>query len=199
MRRIVQIGLVLLAVSLSLTANSQTVYEVKSHNLVVKGTSNLHDWDAEVENLKGTFKLNVENGKIVDLQYLKIVVDAKSLISSKGSIMNSKINDALNSKKYPEIIYVLQSVNSISEKNGLYSLNTTGLLTISGVTKKVTLDATGKVNSNGDVEFSGAKNVKMTDYKVEPPTAMFGALTTGDDVSINFKVTLRSSQLTNTK
>jgi len=43
---------------------------------------------------------------------------------------------------------------------------------------------------NGDIEFSGTKKLRMTDYKVDPPTAMLGALTTGDEVILQFKVVL---------
>ena len=31
----------------------------------------------------------------------------------------------------------------------------------------------------------------MTDYKIKPPTALMGTLTTGDEVEIAFTITLR--------
>jgi hypothetical protein len=31
----------------------------------------------------------------------------------------------------------------------------------------------------------------MTDFNVDPPTAMMGALTVGNDVTVNFDVTLK--------
>ncbi len=177
---------------LPISIRAQALFEISSHSMSVAGTSNLHDWTAEVEKINGTFKVTVEGGKLVDIQDLQVTADAQSFKSSKGSIMNSKINDALNSKKHPRITYKLSKVDKISESASGYKVNTTGILTIAGVNQTVSLEATGKVMLNGNIEFSGTKKIKMTDYKVEPPTAMFGALTTGDEVTLNFKVVLKA-------
>lgn len=184
------ITIVFLFVSINLTA--QTAFEVKSHSIVVSGTSNLHDWTAEVLKAKGVFNIKVENNKITDIQGVELKVDAQSFNSSKGSIMNSKIKDAINSKKHPEINFKATKLNSITEKGGVTQINSSGVLTIAGTSQNITIDAVGKVLPNGEIELTGSKKVKMTDYKVEPPTAMFGALTTGDEVTISFKVVLKS-------
>jgi len=199
MKRALMFFLVIFGITYSYTINAQTLYEVISHSLKVEGTSNLHDWNAEVEKAKGTFLLKIENGKITDLEDLKLVIDATSFKSSKGSIMNSKINDALNAKKYPEIRYELKKVNSIKENQGTYKVSTTGVLLISGVAQTVTVDAVGRMNANGGIEFSGTKNIKMSDHKVSPPTAMFGALTTGDEVTLTYKVIIKPNLLSDIK
>ena len=93
---------------------AQTTYEVKSHSIVVSGTSNLHDWTADVVKAKGVFNVKVEGNKISDIQGVELKVDAQSFNSSKGSIMNSKIKDAINSKKHPEINFKAIKLNSIT-------------------------------------------------------------------------------------
>lgn len=193
----IKFGIIALLFLMALTSAifSQTAYEVKSHNLVIEGTSNLHDWTANVEDVKGTFNLKVENGKIVDIEKLSVKVKANSLKGSKGSIMDSKINDALNSKKHPEISFSLNKVNSISETPGNFKISTTGQLNISGVTKPVSLSATGKVISGGEIEFTGTTKIKMSDFNINPPTAMFGAMTTGDEVTLVYKVVVKPSML----
>jgi polyisoprenoid-binding protein YceI len=175
-----------------LALQAQSIFEIASHSMTVAGTSNLHDWTAEVEKLKGSFMVKMMNGKIVDIQDFSIIIDAQSFKSSKGSIMNSKINDALSSKKHPQISYKLTKVEKLTENPGTYRVNTTGTLNIAGVNQTVSIDAIGKILPNGNIEFTGNKKIKMTDFKVEPPTAMFGALTTGDEVTLTFKVELKS-------
>lgn len=193
MKQIVK-SILILAIPFLLSERTmaQTNYEIKSYSIVVSGTSNLHDWTANVEKATGTFKLKTINGKIADIQNVDIVIDAQSLKSSKGSIMNSKINDALKSEKFPEIVFKSTLLGSISDKGGVNQINTTGILTIAGTSKNISIDALGKILPNGEIEFSGAKKVKMTDFKVEPPTAMFGALTTADEVTITFKVVIKT-------
>jgi len=188
----IRIALVTMAFLLVQGLTAQTAFEVKSHSIVVSGTSNLHDWTADVLKAKGVFNIKVENNKIADIQGVELKVDAQSFNSSKGSIMNSKIKDAINSKKHPEINFKATKLNSITEKGGVVQINSSGVLTIAGTSQNITIDAVGKVLPSGEIELTGSKKVKMTDYKVEPPTAMFGALTTGDEVTITFKVVLKS-------
>lgn len=38
--------------------------------------------------------------------------------------------------------------------------------------------------------INGSKNLLMSDYGMDPPTAMAGALKTGDEVTINFNINL---------
>lgn len=167
-------------------------YEVKSHSIIVAGTSNLHDWTANAQKVNGNIKLQVNNGKIAALQGVELRVDAKSLKGSKGSIMDSKIEDALNAKKNPYITFKSTS-GTITEKAGSYKVLANGVLTIAGVSQNVTVEAIGKILPNGDIEFTGTKKLKMTDYKVDPPTAMLGTLTTGDDINLTFKVIVKTA------
>lgn len=188
----IRIFLVAMALFMVQELIAQKYYEVKSHTIVVSGTSNLHDWTADVLKAKGVFNVKVESNKIADIQGVELKVDAQSFNSSKGSIMNSKINDAIKSKKFPEINFKATKLNSITEKGGVTQINSSGILTIAGTSQNITVDAIGKILPNGDIELTGSKKVKMTDYKVEPPTAMFGALTTGDEVTITFKLVIKS-------
>lgn len=193
MGKIATIKFIVLLLVLSLPVLSQTTtYEVKSHSLKVEGTSNLHDWYADVEKVKGSVKLNVDNGKITGLEGLSIVVDARSFKASRGNIMNSKINEALNTKNHPEIRYELARVNSISESGGVYTISTTGQLVVSGVARTVDVNASGRMRQDGTIELTGSTAIKMSDHKVSPPTAMFGALTTGDEVTLKYSVVLQS-------
>ena len=41
--------------------------------------------------------------------------------------------------------------------------------------------------AKGTMQFAGVQTIKMTDYGVTPPVALFGTLTTGDEITINFK------------
>ncbi len=183
--------IIILGVALSSPLLAQQTYQVKSHSIVVEGTSNLHDWTASAEQANGSFKVNVDDGKIASINAVELKVDAKSLKSSKGNIMNSKIIDALKAKKNPYISFK-STGGTVSEKSGAYKITASGVLTIAGTSQNVTVDALGKILPNGDIEFTGAKKLKMTDYNVDPPTAMLGTMTTGNEVTLTFKVVLKT-------
>jgi polyisoprenoid-binding protein YceI len=107
--------------------------------------------------------------------------------------MDNKTYDALGADSHPNINYKLEKVTGLNNKAGSYDINTTGYLTIAGATNKIDMYVKGTMGGDGSITFSGSKKIKMTDYKIKPPTALMGTLTTGDDVEIVFQVTLKQS------
>ena len=41
------------------------------------------------------------------------------------------------------------------------------------------------------ITLIGEKKFKMTDFKIDPPKALFGTITTGDDITIKFSTTFK--------
>jgi polyisoprenoid-binding protein YceI len=104
--------------------------------------------------------------------------------------MDSKTYEAFKSEKYPSIIFTL-STKKVNASNLTAELK--GSLAMAGTTKQVDLLVSYKVLPNGDLQINGSKQIKMTEYKMEPPTAMMGAIKVGDEVVINFEILLTNS------
>lgn len=174
---------------------AQSNYSVKQADFTILGTSNLHDW--EMNGSKATIKgdFDVEDGTLAGINNVTVEVPVKSLESTKGSIMDGKAHDALKAKQHGKIYFTLSNVNAITKSGNGYNVKAAGNLKIAGYSRSVMLDVFVKVMANGDLEINGSKDIKMTDYKVDPPSAMFGAVTTGDDVTVKFKASLTSNQL----
>ena len=173
------------------TITAQTSYNLKSYKIVIKGSSNLHDWTADVKKMGIATSLNNTDGNLVGITSANVDIDVASLKASEGSIMDGKMRDALNFEKFPKITFTMSNETFPTQSTGEFSTTITGNLTISGTTQKVTLPVKVRVLANGEIEFSGAQKFKMTAFKVKPPTAMFGAMKTTDDITINYLVTLK--------
>ncbi len=184
LKSVLLIGFIL--ISFVQTVLSQDIYTVKSHKVVISGTSNIHDWTAEVVDLKGSAKKTTSI-----ISDVSITVDAKTLKSSKGSVMDGKMQEALKTQKYPKIAYKSVSNTVLSEKDGQIKCTLSGNLSISGVTKTISFTSICKTIENGNLEVSGSFSVLMSDYGVEPPTALFGSLKTADKVVVNYKIVLQ--------
>ncbi len=170
---------------------AQTTYRIKSHEIRIEGTSNIQSWTADVEKVSGSFSFSLENGKVTELHEASLRVESGSIIGSEGRMMNNKIYDALDIKQHPTITFTLREVLSLAENPGTTRISTRGVLTVAGVSRLISLHTIGRVLPNGDLEFSGTHKVKMSDHSVSPPTAMLGALRTGDEVTLNFKIVLQ--------
>lgn len=155
----------------------------KESSLTVLGTSSLHDWHITAEQQSGKiiFK-NLETGNI-DKCTVDIVVE--SLKSGKSS-MDKNTYKALKSSTYKTISFQLIEVKeTLSKGNGKFTAKADGDLTISGVKKRIPLEFTLNIEGN-KITLTGEKKIKMTDFKIDPPKALLGTITTGNDITIKF-------------
>ncbi len=181
------LGSSLLLVFITQLSSAQT-YKVSdaASNLVVEGTSNIHDWEVTAKDFSGTLKAEFTDNRLVEIESLDFEVIAESLKSGK-SAMDKNTYKALVTDKYPKITYTLQKVNAIENMaDNTYKIKTSGYLTITGTKKPVDLTFNATVNDYS-ISLAGNKTIKMSDYKIDPPTALFGTITTGDELQIKFK------------
>lgn len=159
----------------------------QASQLIVSGTSSLHDWDIKAEQRKGNIVLNLSDK--LQIQKLKFEVTSESLKSGKGS-MDKNTYKALKTKDHKNITFNLVDVKEVSDLgNGNYKVKSNGNLTIAGVTKKISLDFNLQVSS-GKITLKGEKELKMTDFNIDPPKALLGTITTGNDIKIKFNIIL---------
>ncbi len=182
------------------SANAQASGEVKysiapQSKLYLNGTSTLHNFTINAKEVNGYLIIEKEgtaNKEDVKISGLKVVIPVKKLDTDKSS-MNDNMDEALKADKAPDITYELKSVDSgaLNETAGDSSkLETTGVLTIAGVSRQIKMTVNGFKSKDGNLHFTGSKVVKMTDYGVKPPTMFFGAIRTGDDITVNFNIVL---------
>ena len=165
-------------------------FKVKNYKMVVQGTSSLHDWESVVEEMecKGTYVLN--DNVLTAVSQVVVKIPVISLKSTKGKIMDNKTYDAFDYKKNPEIVFALKA-QTINPKNSTMEL--AGSLAMAGVVKPVNVTVTYKVLSSGELQIIGSKKIVMTDFGMEPPTAMMGTIKVGNDVSVYFEITLTNT------
>jgi polyisoprenoid-binding protein YceI len=152
----------------------------------VHGTSNVHDWDMKPTKVAG--ELGINGAK--QISAIAIKIEVKSLKSGNG-IMDGKTYDAFDYKKNPYITFQLTEVTQAKLTESDTEITLTGNLTFAGATRKITIKATGKITKSGDYQLKGSFPLKMTDFKMKPPTAMMGTMKTGDAVSVKFDVTFK--------
>jgi|SRR6185436_9428733 len=162
--------------------------------VTIHGTSNLHDWDQKVEIVSGDGIVSWNKDGSFDLEAINIKMDVHSIKSDKGSIMNNKTYKALKADDYPQIIFTLtKPVRSIQTKSNEKTISAKGNLTIAGVTKPVDMQVKVFMKDFEKLTFEGSQIIKMTDYGVSPPTAFFGTMKTGDEITLNFKTSFKTT------
>jgi polyisoprenoid-binding protein YceI len=173
-------------VLISLTSHGQVRYaQSNTSRISISGTSTIHEWTmtSDKSTYDAVFETNSQ-GDPLQLISLVVSVPAESLKSGKGG-MDKNAYSALKTDKHKQITFQLAS-GKIDGK----TIRCLGSLTIAGTTKQIEVDATYTILPDGSIQCKGSKKLAMRDYNVEPPSFMFGSVTTGNDITISFDVIL---------
>lgn|ERR1035437_10186903 len=162
----------------------------KTSTIVIYGSTNVHDFKTNVGVIKGELVIN--NSKKV--QSLNVEIPVHS-IKSGEKLMDTKTYEAFNDAKYPTISFQLIDVSSLQITGNDVNVIINGNLTMAGVTKKISFKTSGKNVKPGDYEFKGSIALKMTDFKIKPPTAMLGVMKVADAITLKYDINLEGTPI----
>jgi hypothetical protein len=198
-----RVGLLLLVLAPAALGTEYTVrYEPAPADSQVRinGTSNLHDWEIAGTVIQGYVDVNETcrlNPRVQELPGLgpamasvrtRAVIPVRSLKSGHSG-MDHNTYAALKADQYPRIVYNLEQVSLQTPPRAGHqtaTFDTVGRLTVAGVTRTVPMPVTVEAVTDEQVGVSGELTIKMTDFGVRPPTALFGMIRSGDQITIRF-------------
>lgn len=170
----------------SLSICSQVEYTTKTKlKLDVNGTSTIHDWVMSSTN--GDCKVSIvldDQGNIKEIKSMSFKMGVKSLVSGKKQMDNNAYK-ALKADQNPSIIASLKSAK-VTNSGTISKITASIDLTISGKKREVPIDVNFKKINVDSYQVTLSKKLKMSDFNVEPPTFMMGAVKTGDDIDLKF-------------
>lgn len=168
--------------------NSYKISSSKNSEIKVSGTSTLHEWVMNTKTFSCEAQFEIIPGIINQLQSilsLSFSLPIQNLKSGKKK-MDKNAYKALNEDQYSAIVFKLVSANVFPQKDDKYKMDIHGNLSIAGITKSIDMEVYCKINSDRSITCSGSKKLRMTEYKVQPPVFMSGAMKTGDEITVDF-------------
>jgi hypothetical protein len=162
----------------------------------MEGDSTLHKYQMRAGALEGSAILKAKAPKDLvqalqagEVGSMSLVVPLKTF-KSKESGLDNNAYKALKSDENPTIAFVLKKESlKPGDKDGTYVMTAEGDLTVAGATAPVTLTADTTVK-DGQVELKGVQTLKMTDFKVTPPSIslLVASITCTDEIAIHYDV-----------
>jgi hypothetical protein len=184
--------MLLFLILFSFSASAQTRYTGTAVDLVVSGTSTLHNWDMKSLKADCNALFNVSaSGQIENLQALTFSTPANTLKSDHSSMDNNAYK-ALKTDKAPMITYTMTGV-TLTRGSAGSTVTCNGKLTIAGTTRDEQVVAVCKANADNTITVTGTKKISMDQYGIQPPTFMLGAVKTGNDIVLSFTIILKQS------
>jgi polyisoprenoid-binding protein YceI len=171
----------------------------RDYTVTIDGTLNQRDWQEKVGDVTGEMMAVVNEDGRVELGAIRISMKVLSIKSDMGRVMDKKTYEALKANAYPEILFTLNAPLKLTQfRDCQAGIPVKGELALAGISKPmVMLVKTFEINQ-GVLRFEGSQTIKMSDYGVRPPTALFGTMRSGPDITIHFKTNFLNQSITTT-
>jgi hypothetical protein len=167
----------------------------QGYTVTIHGTLSIHDWVETVGDVTGEMTAGPHAGGGIDLNSIRITMIVRSIKSDMGKTMDNKTYKALKADADPEITFRLDTPVTVTQASGKRQpVALVGQLTLAGVTRPTTLWINDLAIGPDSMRFVGTQTVKMTDFGVKPPSALFGTLKAGPVLTINFKTVFTIQQ-----
>ena len=173
--------------SLSLQPNSQ---------LWVDGTSNVRDFKCSAKTMQADVATSRDDAAAALGAGEKAVttvafrVEAAQLDCRNGQ-MNDHMRKAIKAGASPVIAFELKTYDLLNTSGKMHA-KLAGSLSLGGVTKPITVDATLIPEAAGGVRVMGVYDLKMTDFGLKPPSLMMNTMKVQDVVKVNFDLVLKN-------
>lgn len=158
--------------------------------MTIYGSSNVRDWTMDVLEIDGEISVQPASGDelpTVERAFVEVPID--SILSGRDS-QNEKAHKALHKNAQPSIYFRSETVNVTADSDSTFGVTAQGEMIIAGERRTVNVQAEGTRLANGAYRFQGEHEMLMTDFNIDPPTALLGALRVADEVRIAFDITI---------
>lgn len=165
--------------------------------VTIEGTSNVHDWSCTATTIVADIRAQMTDGALpeaVDFVSIEIPIGR---IDCKNDRMNENLAKALRAESHPRIAFRTTDARRLPAPNatGRISGPLRGNLTVAGVTKTIDVPVQAVANPDGSLRITGSKPFLMTQFGIEPPTAMLGMLKTGNRITVRFELVASTADL----
>ena len=106
--------------------------------------------------------------------------------------MDADLRDALQAREHPQIRFRLRDARLIpgdgasGDDAGRFVLNVEGWVEIAGNARPVALRVEGRRLTDSSYHATGHLPLRMTDFGIEPPTALLGLVKVRDQITVHF-------------
>jgi len=192
----IRLPLALAAMAPLMAASMRAPLDVQPESrLWIAGTSTVRSFqcqagsfDAKVESAgSGAVAAVLGGDKAVSSVVVTVPVEK---LDCKNSTMNEHMRKALKADKNPTVVFKVGSYDLAKSTDGV-AVTLTGTLTLGGVEKPITVDAQAKAGDNGTLLVSGTREVRMTEFGLQPPKLMLGTLKVDERIKVGFDVILK--------
>lgn len=178
-------------------AYSQLTYiPDQDSRLWIEGRSNVNEFECHAKQYFAEATLIDDNDPIEFRQQIEDRVFMQVDIMVDGfecgrSRMNEDLQKALKSSEFPEISFTFDNATILdmpedNADDNSFEIDVRGTLTVAGNTREIRFSSRAYFVETYQIRAIGKTTIRMTDFGVEPPTALMGLIKAEDELTVNF-------------
>ena len=180
--------------------NSESEFDLEykiehTSELSIKVTTNVNSFDCSSREVLPTQVLtgflNAEK-QSARFEHAVLQLHVNTLDCDNGKI-NSDLQKALNADRYPFITIKIHSAKARRKvkRYEWVEIDAKSTLTVHGVSLPIVLQVRGKRTGADTFHFKAEHTIKMTDHKVDPPTALLGMIKVEDEITFHLDIKVK--------
>jgi hypothetical protein len=187
--------------------------QAPSH-VTIEGSSNLSSWHCRSHDIEARLEVEATLDQInarIDrmaagdavtthdhpLPRFRLSVPVNQLRCG-NRLMDRDMQRSLNAREHPAITFDLRTIAGVIAHEALgdrYRTAVTGEIGVAGYRRRVTIDVDGWRLAPDAFYLRARVPLKMTDFGVRPPTALFGLIRTRDEITALFELRIQARPL----
>jgi len=186
-----KIRIIIFSIALISFSSFRNTYELSKagNEIIITGTSNLHSWSMGVVASDCAADFDIEDSQLISISRVEFTCKSRD-IRSNNNLMDKKTYEAVRADSYPEINFGFLTNTGLVSEGRKFNGTLKGNLSVAGTTREIEVPFKGTLNYDNTIRVEGSVELRMSDFKIDPPTALLGKLKTGDMVMVNFNFNL---------
>ncbi|TVR18338.1 MAG: YceI family protein [Balneolaceae bacterium] len=161
--------------------------------LWIEGRSNINEFECQANKYFGEATLFDDPDldflhDVSERLYLKVEIRVDGFECGR-SRMNRDLQQALRTDEFPEIVFMFDNatmLNGPQADDDAFEIEVYGSLTVAGNTRNIRFITRAYYLEHNKVRAIGKTTIRMSDFDVEPPTALMGLVKADDELAVNF-------------
>jgi polyisoprenoid-binding protein YceI len=171
-------------------AGDEMVYQPSPESFIwIEGSSNVNEFTCKSDRVRGQARVT-PNTDGTDETSVEVFIPVKGLDCGKRQ-MNRDLYRTLKADDHPDIQFELIQAYIVGPAPGngnSFIIRVEGELTVAGSTRHIIFDAEGEMSATNRYSIRGKKDILMTDFGLEPPTALLGLVKARDELVVHFEL-----------
>ncbi len=167
-------------------ASAQTFFTAANGSkLWLEGSSNVNSFSCATFAVDGS-------GELLRNDSLKVSISVSVRSMDCGNaVMNNDMYEAMRADSFPSIRYELISARTLSADTASMMIQAHGIMRIKEVSQRIEMPVILQSVDRSTIRVRGRKRLAMSDFRISPPSALFGLIKANDELTVHFDLIVR--------